>query len=76
MFCSTVSEGSPLFFTCEINHKPVTLYYTLIDLPICWTEFAKRTEDAAIKAGEYLKDKVSKQPITNSWQNNSVQLAS
>ena len=34
------------------------------NLPICWTELAKRTEDAAIKAGEYLKQKVSKEPFT------------
>lgn len=41
------------------------MYDTFISLPISWTEFAKRTEDAAIKAGEYLKENVSKQPFTN-----------
>ena len=53
-------------FTCQGNYKPVTFYInTFINLPICCTEFAKRTEDAAIKAGEYLTEKLSKQSVTN-----------
>ena len=66
MFWTTVSVASYLFLTCKANHKPVTLHInTFIILPICWTEFAKRTEDAAIKAGGYLEEKKSKQPVTN-----------
>ena len=46
-------------------HSRCIFINTFINLRICCTEFAKRTEDAAIKAGEYLTEKVSKQPVTN-----------